>query len=255
MAAYADASDDAFLGGALHILQPKNGFRAGVDSVLLAAAVPVSPGQKARILDVGAGAGVVGLALARRIPDAEVTLLERNPALAALCRSNIERNDLAERVRVIEGDVSRPLGGQAELANLAETFDHVVANPPYHTEGRGTLAVDPGKAKANAMAEEGMARWARFMAAMARPAGVATIIHKADALFELLKAMQPRFGALVLLPIYPRATASAHRLILSGTKGSRAPSNMRPSLILHGDDGRFLPEVNAILREGAALPL
>ena len=63
------------------------------------------------------------------------------------------------------------------------------------------------------------------------------------------------FGALVLLPIYPRATASAHRLILSGTKGSRAPSNIRPSLILHGDDGRFLPEVNAILREGAALPL
>ena len=63
------------------MLQPQNGYRAGLDAVLLAAAAPATPGI--RVLDVGAGVGVVGLAVARRIADAHVTLVERDPLLAA----------------------------------------------------------------------------------------------------------------------------------------------------------------------------
>ena len=72
-------TDDAFLGGELHILQPKSGYRAGLDAVMLAAAVP---GGCACVLDVGAGVGAAGLCLARRDPKVRLTLLEKEPALS-----------------------------------------------------------------------------------------------------------------------------------------------------------------------------
>ena len=246
-------TDDAFLGGALRVLQPQNGYRAGLDAVLLAAAAPGTPGIRA--LDVGAGVGVVGLAVARRIAEAHATLVERDCLLASLARANIDRNRLSDRVRLIEADVAQPLGEQAELAALAETFDCILANPPYHAQGRGTAARDIIKANANAMPEGDLDRWARFMAAMARPGGCAILIHKAEALPELVAAFTGRFGEFVLLPVHPRAEAPATRVILRGIKGSRAPLQIRPGLVLHDAAGRFMPEMEDILRHGAALDL
>ncbi len=201
-------TDDAFLGGALQVLQPQSGYRAGLDAVLLAAAATAGPGT--RMLDVGAGVGVVGLAVARRIPDAHVTLVERDPLLADLARANIDRNGLSDRVRLIKADVAQPLGELAELDALAETFDCVLANPPYHAHGRGTAARDAIKANANAMAEGDLDRWVRFMTAMARPGGRAILIHKAEALPELIAACNGRFGELLLVAD-PAARRSARR--------------------------------------------
>src|SRR5262245_33478612 len=189
----ADTTDDAFLGGALQILQPKQGYRAGLDAVLLAGAVPVRTNRSERVLDVGAGAGVVGLAIARRVPRASVTLVEREHVLADLARSNASRNDLAGRVEVIEADVTRRLDDLPQLRPQAESFDHVVANPPYNPEGAGTVSVEALKAVANMMPGGNLARWARFMAAMARAGGSATMIHRADAVGEILSAFAGRF--------------------------------------------------------------
>lgn len=246
-------TDDAFLGGALNVLQPKTGYRAGLDGVLLAASVTAEPGES--VLDAGAGVGVVGLAVARRLPQANVSLVERDPLLADLARRNVARNDLGGRVRVVEGDVARPLSEIVALGVAAESFDHVLANPPFHVQGRGTAASDPIKAGANAMPDGDLDRWLRFLAGMARPGGTATIIHRADALAALLAAFAGRFGGAIVLPIHPRQGETASRVLVRGIKGSRAPLEIRSGLILHDTDHGFRPQVEAILRHGAPLAL
>jgi tRNA1(Val) A37 N6-methylase TrmN6 len=248
-----EESDDAFLGGRLRILQPGSGYRAGLDAVLLAATVVARPG--AQVLDVGAGVGVVGLCIARRLPDVQVTLVERDARLAALARRNVERNDLGARAHVVQADILRPLGANPGLAAGAESFDHVLANPPFHAEGRGTAADDPVKAAANAMPAGTLDRWARFLAAMARPGGLVTLIHRADALAEVLAALEGRFGGTVVVPVHPQESQPAARVLVRAVKGSRAPLQLRPGLILHKADGSFRPGIAALLREGAALPL
>ena len=246
-------TDDAFLGGALSILQPKTGYRAGIDGLLLAASVPAENGDA--VLDVGAGVGVVGLAVARRIAQARVSMVERNPRLAELARSNIERNDLAGRVHLIEADITRPPVEGVLPGAAAGTFDHVLANPPFHIEGHGTAASDPLKAGANAMPDGDLERWVRFMAGMTRAGGTATVIHRGDALHALLKALAGRFGGAAVLPIHPRAGEPASRVLIAAIKGSRAPLELRPGLVLHNADHSFRPDVEAILRHGAALAL
>jgi tRNA1(Val) A37 N6-methylase TrmN6 len=246
-------SDDAFLGGRLRLLQPGTGYRAGIDGVLLAATVEASPGEQ--ILDAGSGVGAVGLCVAQRLPDVRITLVERDARLAGLARRNVERNGFADRARVIEADVLKPLGESPQLAAAAESFDHVLANPPFHVEGRGTAARDPVEAGANAMPAGALDRWLRFMAAMARPGGRITLIHRAEALPELLPALAGRFGGAVVLPLHPRDGQPALRVIVRAVKGSRAPLELRPGLVLHNPDGSFRPLIAAALRDGAGLPL
>lgn len=247
-------SDDAFLGGRLMILQPKQGYRAGLDAVMLAAAVDDRQGAPFTLLEAGAGVGTAGLCVARRCPAARVVLVERAPALVKLARENITRNGLAERVSVLEADIANVSQADLSACGISEgAFDCVVANPPYHTEGAGTAASHALKAAAHAMPETGLDDWCRFLARMARPGGAALIVHKTAALPDLMSALDGRFGGLSALPLHPFAGKPAGRVLLSGTKGSRAPFRLEAGLVLHEAENRFTAGAEAVLRLGQSL--
>lgn len=252
----ATTSDDAFLGGLLRILQPRRGYRAGLDAVLLAAAAPTvdaASGEPLRVLDAGAGVGVVGLCFARRVAHARVVLVERDPVLAALARENVARNGLGDRVQVLEADVAAPLATSPGLSAAAGSFDLALCNPPFHDAAAGTSARHALKAASHAMPAGSLAHWLRFLAAMARPQGAMALIHRADALGEILEASARRFGALQVRPLHPYAETPASRVLVQGIKGSRAPLQIAAGVILHRPDGRFTEAVEAALRHGHAL--
>lgn len=244
-------TEDAFLGGALSILQPRVGYRAGLDAVLLAAALHASGSE--RVLDMGSGVGVAGLAAAYRLSGINVTLVEQDAALVEIARQNIARNAMNERVRAIAADVTQRLGSAPELHALAERFDHVIANPPYMVEGRGTSAGDAIKAAASAMPEGDLGRWMKFAASMLRPGGTLTLIHRAEALAEVMAAVDGRFGGAIVLPVHPFAERPASRVLVQAAKASRAPLVLLPGIILHDADRSFRPEIDAVLRRGAAV--
>lgn len=248
-------TEDAFLGDRLIILQPASGYRAGIDAVLLAASVPETAGESLNILDCGAGVGTVGLCVAARCSNARVTLVEREPALADLARRNIHRNDLQARVSIVPGDVTAPAQRPEAPPLPPESFDHVLANPPFHDVGGGTRARDPMKQASHAMQPAALEHWIRFAARMARPSGRVTLIHKAEALPVLLSALADRFGALAVTPIHAYTDKLAIRILITGIKGNRAPLTLNPPLILHDPAGGFTPYVGRILRQGAPLTL
>jgi tRNA1(Val) A37 N6-methylase TrmN6 len=259
-----DVTDDAFLGGLVRIEQPARGYRAGVDAVLLAATIcapaedPLAPHPATAaidILDAGSGVGTVGLCVAARCPHARIVLMEREAALVRIAKRNVALNGFDARMRVVTAEVGAPAVDLTRVRLPEASFDCVLANPPYHAEGRGTLAPDPLKARSHAMPEADLEGWIRFMARMAKPGGQATLVHKAEALGLILTAMRGRFGAVIVLPIHPRHGAAATRVIVRGTKGSRAPLQLRPGFVLHGDGNAFLPAADAIFRTGADLRL
>jgi tRNA1(Val) A37 N6-methylase TrmN6 len=257
---------DAFIGGRVVAAQPAHGYRAGLDAVMLAAAVPAATPAPETVLDLGAGVGVVGLCLAARVPNVQVTLLETQPELVALAARNIERNQLGQRVRVIAADVHDSPMRLHECGLLPDTFDHVVCNPPFDIEGHGRAPPNVLKARSHAMPAGELEHWARVLARYCRASGTVTMIHRADALGAVLAALNGRFGALHILPLHPRAGEPATRIIVQGIKGSRAPLVLLAGLVLHatveegppanGAAGHgFTAPVRAILRDGAALRL
>ncbi len=246
-------SRDAFLGGRLQLLQPEAGHRAGLDAVMLAAAAPVMTGSQ--VLDVGCGLGVVGFCIAARVAGCKVTGLDINPELVALANENAARNALADRYLAVCGDVMGP-HAHIEAAGLKrESFDVVAANPPFYGAGRATAAPTADRTRANVMPERGLEQWIRFMATMAKPGGRLAIVHRAEALGELLDLLDGRFGAVSVFPLYPRDGEPAHRVILTARKASRAGLTLKQGMVLHGDGNAFTPEAEAVLRHGAAISM
>jgi tRNA1(Val) A37 N6-methylase TrmN6 len=244
----AGLSSDAWLGGRLTLAQPLDGHRVGTDAALLAAALDLQAG---RVVDVGAGVGAVGLAIACRSERVSVDLVERDAALATLAGENAARNGLAARVRAIAADVldARSRRSAALTDGSAEA---VVTNPPFFAPGSVRVSPDAGRASAHVLAardgESPLAGWIRAALALLAPGGRFAMIHRPDALEAILGGIGRRLGGVALLPIYPRAGAAAHRLVVSGTKGSRASLRIAPGLFLHETDGRLTEEADAIHR-------
>lgn len=241
-----ETTSDGFLGGRLTLTQPRKGHRAGLDAALLAAAAPAD--ARGVALDAGAGVGSVGLALAMRAPSVEIGLIENDPALAALARANVAANGLGARAAVFEADLLSP--GARRAAGLAnEAADWLLTNPPYLDPARARVA--PEKAAAHAMLESGplaMVRWVKACLALLRPGGVLLMIHRADALDDILAACDGRCGDLRVIPAHPTAEAAAIRVLVRAVKGSRAPLSIRPPLVLHAAGGGYRPQAEALLK-------
>ncbi|WP_374545608.1 tRNA1(Val) (adenine(37)-N6)-methyltransferase [Rhodoblastus sp.] len=240
---------DGLFGGRLVLRQPARGHRVGTDAVLLAAAAP--PLAEGLIVDVGAGVGAVGLALAQRNPGASIALLEKNPAAAALARDNVALNALEARARVVEADLFDAAVRKAE--GLAESAQLAATNPPFLTASEARRSPDSDRAMAHVLDEGGVAKWLRASLAILRPGGILVAIHRADALDALLPALSGRIGDLRIFPIFPREGEKAVRVVLRGRKGSKAPLSLLPGLVLHKPDGGFTPLAEAIHREGRPL--
>jgi tRNA1(Val) A37 N6-methylase TrmN6 len=239
-------SCDAFLGGRIRACQPVKGFRAGMDSVLLAAAVPAAKGE--RVMDLGQGAGVASLCLLARVAGVHIDGLEIDPALAALAAENARANGWAGRMACHAGDARRP-----PPMVPRQSYDHVMTNPPFLEAGRASAGPDPGKARALALTPEDEAAWFKAALALLKPKGWMTIVHRADALGRLLGYLARGTGDTEVIPIYAAADKPAIRVIIRTRKGARGPLKIAPGLTLHGPSGAFAPEAEAILREGAAL--
>ena len=249
----AGLSEDAILGGSLTLRQPLRGHRVGHDAILLAAATAANAGEHA--VDLGAGVGAAGLALARRVDGLAVSLVEIEPALAALAQENAERNGLAERARAICLDVAAPAAAFAAAGLPADTAHRVLMNPPFNTAPEQRPSPDRGRRLAHAAAPDTLGQWVRTAARLLRPSGVLTLIWRADGLDVLLTALAAGFGAVTLLPVHPKPGAAAIRMLARAVKASRAPLALLPGLVLSDAAGKPTVEAEAILRAGAVLPL
>ncbi len=239
-----DLTEDGFLGGRLRVLQPRSGYRAATDPVLMAAAVPARAGQS--VLELGCGVGVASLCLAARVP-VQITGVEVQPAYAALARENAARNGIA--MQVMDADVA--------ALPLTDGFDHVMANPPYYAGG--TASADAGRDMA---LREGLplAEWLAVMARRLVPGGWATLILGADRLPDALVGMPRTMGSVTVVPLAARGGRAPKRIIVQARKGGRAAFVLAPPFILHegaahmrdGDD--FTPLARTILRDGGGFP-
>jgi tRNA1(Val) A37 N6-methylase TrmN6 len=242
----AGTSRDAFLDGRIYLHQSKNGFRSGMEAVFLAAACPAQPGE--HVLEAGCGSGAASLCLLARVRDATVTGVDIDADMAALARANASANGMADAFVPIVGDITSQWQNLEAAGLSRESYDHVMANPPFYLNGRSRPSADAQKARARAMDSGSLDVWLRFLSAATKPGGTCTVIYTTAGLPELLDAFRGRFGGLRLMALHSKAGSAAIRVVVRGTKGSRAPLTIEPGFALHEENGAATAEADAILR-------
>ncbi len=225
---------DSFHRGRFHVIQPLGqGHRSGMDAMLLASLV--ASGKPCRVADLGAGAGAAGMAVASRMDTAEVLLVERSPLMAQFAERSLaltENSRFAERVSVLEADVS--LAGRARVAaGLADdVFDHVIMNPPFN-DASDRKTPDALKAEAHAMTDGLFDIWIRTAGAIMKPGGQLSLIARPESIADIISACGRRFGGIEITALHPRPGENAVRILVTAIKQSRARLTLRAPLIMH----------------------
>jgi tRNA1(Val) A37 N6-methylase TrmN6 len=235
-----DCTLDRFLGGRIIAAQPKQGFRAGHDTVLVAAAVAAKPGES--VLELGAGAGIASLCLASRVQGARVYGIEIDPELVHIANENAGRNRLADRVLFATGNA-------ALFRADAGHFAHIFFNPPFHpAQGTEPRVVSRDRAKRDSAFA--IAAWTSAAVQLCERGGTVTAILRADRVDEMLTAAGE--NRCVVYPLYPRRGQPPKRVIVQIMPGKTRTVRYANGLVLHRDSGST-DEAEAVLRHGEAL--
>jgi tRNA1(Val) A37 N6-methylase TrmN6 len=250
--AMIETSEDAVLGGRLRLRQPLRGHRVGHDAILLAAATGGRAGEQA--VDLGAGVGAAGLALAARVGGLKVALVEIDDVLCRLAADNARLNRLDDRVRALAADAEDPQALAATGLSLG-SIERVLMNPPFNDAKRQNASPDPRRRLAHVGSPGLLARWVATATQLLKPQGVLTLIWRADALAEVLSALKPAFGGIGVLPVHPRPGTPAIRVLVRAVKAGKAKMFDCPGLTLNDEHGRPTAAAEAVLRGGETLTL
>ena len=230
------------LDGRVRYAQPLDGYRTGIEPVLLAASVPARAGE--RVLEAGTGAGAGLLCLAARVPGILGLGIEVDSAMAELARQNVAANGI-DGISIVVADIGAWRGDGA--------FEHAFSNPPWH-DPADTLPPLPRRRLATHEGEAPLEGWVAAIRTALRPRGSLTMLLPARQAARAMAAFQAEgFGRLTLFPLWPRPGRDAKLALIRGHVARRGPDRIAPGLVLHDEDGRFSGPAQSLLRDGAAL--
>ena len=230
-----ETTQGTLLGGRVEYVQSREGYRTGIEPVLLAASVPAQAGQV--VLEAGTGAGAGLLCLAARVEGVGGIGVELDPEMAALAQHNFVTNGFVG-LSVMTGDVTRM---------ALPAVDHAMANPPWH-DPAGT--VSPIARRRLAKHEDaGVEAWVAALGRVVR--GSVTLIVPPGLVARVAAAGEVAgFGAASRLMLVPKPGRAPKMVIVQVWRGRVGQDR---SIILHEMDGAYTPAIDAALRGGAAL--
>ncbi len=211
----------------LRIRQPQDGYRYSIDSILTAEFVQAKAGSK--ILEIGAGCGVISLIIAKRFPDATIHAIEIQEGLFRFLKENIKHNQLQNRIKPVLGDIKK-----FRKLFQAGIFDHIVTNPPFRNPSAGRICLDSQEALARHEILVNMDDILSAAAWLLRYGGRLSIIYPAERLSLLLCKMT---GAKIepkrLRCVHPSKEVQARMVLVQGIKGAGEELRVEPPLLLN----------------------
>lgn len=218
------------------IIQNETEFCFSLDAVLLAH-FPRFRSQM-RVLDLGTGTGVMPLLMVDEV--AHVDGVEISPIMAELAERNVWLNGLEEKITMREGDYR-----SIRTLYPPESFDLVLANPPYRPVAHGTVSALAGVARARHEVTAALADVVRAARYALRFHGHFAMVHLPERLGEILVALhENQMEAKRLQFVQPRAGRAPNMMLIEAVVGAN-PGGLRvlPPLIVHAADGGYTEAV------------
>lgn len=240
-----DETLESLCGNQLQILQKRTGYRYTIDSILLAHFVELKEGE--RLLELGAGSGVISLVLAYRHSEIRVTGIEIQEDLADMARRSVLLNGLEDRVEILQGD-ARKAGDFLK----ARSCDVAVFNPPYRRMGSGKVNPRAEKALARHEIAGSVADFLRAAFHALKPGGRVCLIYPCLRMVEAIHRMRAqKLEPKKLRMVHSRPGSRGDFILVEGMKGGGEELSVLPPLFIYGEEG-YSEEMDALFRNLSA---
>jgi tRNA1Val (adenine37-N6)-methyltransferase len=229
--------------GIVTVTQPAKGFRFTLDSLLLADFCRVKPHD--RILEPGAGTGIISLLLARKFPTARFTAVEIEPRAYELLRLNIEANGLSENIVPLAQDI-----GSLNQSLARESFDVIVANPPYTRSGTGRKSPFDERRIARQDETASLLLWLELQCLL-KNKGRYILVFPANRVAELISHLRERkLEPKQLRFAHPFKDKPASIVLIEAIKSGGTGLTVLSPLIVHEEGGGYTTEMRALYGSG-----
>ncbi len=235
----------------ISICQHRDGYRFSVDALLLFSFVNLQ--RVKEIIDLGAGSGIIGILLAKKYSESNVTLIELQESLAKLAETNITINRLQDRVKILKADVTdflnikEQMKKETALPCLLTKYDLVVSNPPFRKLKTGLLSCGDEKAIARHEIMLSLCELIRASTLFLKNHGRLCIIHLPERLSEITtfmreQGMEPRR----LRFVHSNSYSEAKMVLIEAVKCGKPDLKVEKPFFIYNDDGSYTTEMGEI---------
>lgn len=224
----------------LHIIQSENGFRFGMDAVLLSDFARVRPRE--HVADLGTGTGILPILMSAQRPDVSFDAFEIQPQMADMASRSVRLNGLEDRVRIHAADMQ----SAAEVLGYGSTH-LVTCNPPYGKQGSTLKNTAESVTIARHEEDTTIDSWVKAASAILRNMGRLCMVFPAQRIIELIDAYRRfRIEPKRIRLVYAKADRAPYLVLLEGMKNAKPGLLWMPPLIVYEPDGRETAEIDRI---------
>lgn len=223
----------------LYIIQRRDGFRFGIDAVLLS---DFARGCKGRAVDLCSGTGIVALLLAAKTGLKHIEAVELQPVMAEMAQRSVKYNGLDERVHVKCADLL-----DAPKLYGKSCFDTVTVNPPYMKAGSGIINAGDMKTISRHEVSCTLEDVIRVSSELLKQGGSLYMVHRPSRLADIFCAMRKyKLEPKLLRFVASKYGKEANMVLVHGIRNAKSDLKLLPQLYVYNEDGSYTKEINDI---------
>lgn len=222
----------------LKMIQNKEGFCFGIDSILLSDfARNIRKGTK--VLDLGTGTGIIATLLCEKTELSEITGIEVQEEVYDMAKRSIQLNHLEDRFKIIQDNI-------LNLNKYFEknTFDAIVTNPPYKKKETGIQNEDTRKLISRHEIEASIEDFVKISKEMLKDKGEFYIVYRPERLVDLLSIMRKnKIEPKKIRFVYSNIQAVSKLVLVQGVKNAKPFLKLEPNLYIYDEKGNYTDEI------------
>lgn len=222
-----------------HIIQKSDGFRFGIDAVLLSDFAKCSAD---RMIDLCTGTGVIPVLLAAKTGIKRFDAIEIQPEIAEMAQRSVQLNQLSDRIHIKCADLK-----EAPVIYGKSVFDAVSVNPPYMKFGSGLRNPDNAKLISRHEIKCTLEDVISVSAALLKPHGKLFMVHRPHRLTDIISTMREyRLEPKILRFVAPHIGKEPNLVLINGVKDSAPELKLLPQLYVYDTNGNYTKEIDEI---------
>ncbi len=212
----------------LKIIQNKNGFCFGIDSILL--------------IDLGTGTGIISILLSGKTQETSFVGVEIQPEVAEMAERSVKLNNLQNKIQIINENI-------LNLKNIykAKSFDAVVTNPPYKKINTGIQNEENKKQISRHEITASLQDFIHISAYLLKDYGEFYMVHRPERLVDIFSIMrQEKIEPKKIQFVYPNKSKKTNLVLIKGIKNGNPFLEFENNLYVYNEDGTYTDEILTI---------